>query len=203
MRWRIGAVVAAFGVVSVLVHTHASDPVDLWAYRHLYPDQHWGLPQMAGDVLVNLLQPAVTGVAFVLLAWRRSRSAVPGALLRVAVVSVLVAFLKWFFDRPDVHGSTAHLGGSYPSGHMVSIVAYGGPWWLAALLALALLVTGTHWLTDVVAGVLTGWLIRQAFRRLHGERRGDAGRHGGAPHEAAALSSTSATARRSPRSRRG
>lgn len=166
-------VALAFGVLSVLVHTHVTDPLDLAAFHRLYPGQRWGPPQMAGDVLVNALQPTVTGVVFVLLAWRRSRRAPAGsrwpivlrAAGRVAVVTVLVAFLKWFFDRPDVHGSTAHLGGSYPSGHMVALAAYGAPWWLAVLLALALLVTGTHWLTDVVAGVLVGWLVRRVMDR--------------------------------------
>lgn len=165
------AALLAFGLLSVLVHLHVTDPLDLAAFHRLYPGQRWGPPQMAGDVLVNALQPTVTGVVFVLLAWRRSRHSpaatrwptVLGAAARVVVVTALVTFLKWFFDRPDVHGSTAHLGGSYPSGHMVALAAYGAPWWLAVLLAVALLVTGTHWLTDVVAGVLVGWLIGRLF----------------------------------------
>jgi membrane-associated phospholipid phosphatase len=162
MRRLLGVLgpLAAFGVLSVLVHTHATDRADLWVFAHLYPHQQWGLPQRVSDVLVEALQPAVTGLVYVVLAWRRSRAALLRAVARVALVTVTVAFLKWFFDRPDVHGSTAHLGGSYPSGHMVALVAYGGPWWLAAPLGVALLVTGTHWLTDVVAGVLVGGVLR-------------------------------------------
>lgn len=169
MRWRVHGsrgvlgLALAFGVLSALVHTHVTDGADLWVLRHLYPHQHWGLPQVVSDVLVEALQPIVTGLAYVLLAWRRAWAAVPGALLRVALVMATVASLKWFFERPDVHGSTGHLGGSYPSGHMAALVAYGAPWWLGAPLALALLVTGTHWLTDVVAGVLVGGVLRGAF----------------------------------------
>ena len=166
---------SVFAALSVLVHTHVTDGVDLWVFRHLYPHQHWGLPQVVSDVLVEALQPTITALVYLALAWRRARSAVLGALLRVATVTVTVTFLKWFFDRPDVHGNTEHLGGSYPSGHMVALVAYGGPWWLAAPLGLALLVTGTHWLTDVVAGVLMGGVLRVAFalrRRVGGPPAG-------------------------------
>jgi membrane-associated phospholipid phosphatase len=169
MRWRsrrllgVLGLAIVFGLLSVLVHTHVTDDADLWVFRHLYPHQRWGPPQVVGDVLVETLQPTVTGLVYVVLAWRRARVALLHAVLRVGVVTVAVAFLKWFFERPDVHGSTAHLGGSYPSGHMVALVAYGGPWWLAVPLGLALLVTGTHWLTDVLAGVLVGGVLRGAF----------------------------------------
>jgi membrane-associated phospholipid phosphatase len=165
------ALASVFGVLSVLVHAHVTDGIDLWVWHHLYPHQHWGLPQVVSDVLVEALQPAVTALVYVALAWHRARAAVLGALLRVAVVTASVTFLKWFFDRPDVHGNTEHLGGSYPSGHMAALVAYGAPWWLAAPLGVALLVTGTHWLTDVVAGVLIGGVLRGAFvlRRRVGE----------------------------------
>lgn len=150
-----------FVALSAFVHLHGTDRLDVWAYHRFYPGQRWGLTQRAADVFVNLLQPAVTSVVFLVIRVRRhSRTAVVGGLLRVGLVIFAVVFLKWFFHRPDVHGSVAHLGGSYPSGHELALVAYGAPWWLVLVLAVALLVTGTHWLTDVVAGVLVGLMIR-------------------------------------------
>jgi membrane-associated phospholipid phosphatase len=151
----------AFLVLSALVHTHVTDGIDTWAYGRFYPGQRWGPIQRVADVVVNLLQPAVTSVAVAAMAIRRrSRVALAAALLRIGFVVLVVVFLKWFFQRPDVHGTVAGLGGSYPSGHELALVAYGAPWWLALVLGVALLVTGTHWLTDVVAGVLVGIVIR-------------------------------------------
>jgi membrane-associated phospholipid phosphatase len=168
----VAGLVLAFLLLSALVHTHVTDRVDVWAFRHFFPGRRWGLTQRVADVGVNLLQPAVTGVVYGVLAVRRcSRELLWVALARIAVVTVSVLFLKWFFHRPDVHGSVAHLGGSYPSGHMLAMVAYGAPWWLAVLLGLALLVTGTHWLTDVIGGVLVGLAIRMVVARRADRQR--------------------------------
>jgi membrane-associated phospholipid phosphatase len=179
------AATVAFVALTLAVDRHATDALDRWAFRWFWPSGSWGVPQRLGDVLVNLGQPAVTAACLGLAALRVAvRERRPGVLLRalvtIAGVSLLVVVLKHAAARSDVHGSVGHLGGSYPSGHMVALLAYGDGLLrltrhqfrartallaaAATALGVALLVTGTHWLTDVVAGALAGTAVITASR---------------------------------------
>jgi membrane-associated phospholipid phosphatase len=81
--------------------------------------------------------------------------------------------LKLLLHRPDPHGALSDHGGSFPSGHTVTLVVCAGlvtmmlapagqRWrWLptflvGTLMAIALLVQAAHWFTDVLGGGLVG-----------------------------------------------
>jgi membrane-associated phospholipid phosphatase len=113
-------------------------------------------------------------VAACLTAWRRSVRPLltAGALVVASVVAVEVT--KHVTTRPDTGG---HMGdGSFPSGHMATIViTLGGlllvslprtRWWqwLAVSpvwvgMAGCLLYGDIHWVTDVIGGALLGWAL--------------------------------------------
>ena len=79
--------------------------------------------------------------------------------------------MKVVTHRVDPHGDVASTGGSFPSGHMVALIACLGccvllcfrrsRWWHwilvaipPAVMAAALLYTAAHWASDVLAGAL-------------------------------------------------
>jgi membrane-associated phospholipid phosphatase len=98
--------------------------------------------------------------------------------------------VKVWVHRPDPNGGITDTGGSYPSGHMIALVLCGGlgamliarrpPWWVwcavgsvAGLMAVSLLVTTAHWLTDVVGGGLLGVAVIAATVALAPGRTDD------------------------------
>lgn len=165
-----------FLVLCLLVHTGRLVTLDVRARYWFLPPGRWGAPQRLEDVVVDLCQPTVTGIVLGLAAAasslrRRSPWPLVAALGLIVVAVSAVVVVKHTLAVPDIHGSTAHLGGSFPSGHMVGIVCFAGGivllrrrrllGWLAvvaltALVASCLLLTAVHWVTDVVAGALLG-----------------------------------------------
>lgn len=158
-----------------LVHAGRFVELDVRARHWFWPSGTWGTSQRLEDVVVELCQPGVMAIVFAVVAARvarRRRDPVPflSALGLIAVAIGAVVIIKHALAVPDVHGSTAHLGGSFPSGHMVGVICFGGgmvllrerPTWrawtvvaaLATLVAACLLLTSVHWVTDVVGGVL-------------------------------------------------
>ncbi|MEX0429540.1 phosphatase PAP2 family protein [Nocardioides sp. DS6] len=201
----VGAVDVLLGL-TLVVATGRLDPVDRRILDIVDPDLVWGTPQRLCDVVVELLQPAVTATALLLvaaIASRHARSTGPlvGALMVVAAVALPLLVVKVLVDRAPISGS----GTSFPSGHEASLVAYLGTiartrpprlrraavWGTAALavvMAVALVVTGTHWASDVIGGAALGaavllaptsarWPVRPAAGRAG--RAGRGGRAGG------------------------
>ncbi|HVX54094.1 phosphatase PAP2 family protein [Nocardioides sp.] len=175
-RGTAAGALSLFLVLCYAVHTGPLVQVDLRARYWFLPPGRWGTPQRLEDVVVNLCQPTVTGIALGLVAAisslrRRSPWPLVAALGLIALATSSVVVVKHTLAIPDIHGSTAHLGGSFPSGHMVGIVCFGGGivllrgrrllGWLAlavltTLVASCLLLTAVHWVTDVAAGALLG-----------------------------------------------
>lgn len=214
---RIGGVVALGAVdvvlgAALLVADGTLDRPDRAVLDALDPHLEWTWRQITGDVVVELLQPVVTGGLLVLLAvlaTRRTgrRAALVHALGMVAAVTVPLFVLKTVIDRPPVSGH----GSSFPSGHEASLIAYLGTLArsrttragrlaaarlvavLAAAMAVALVVTGTHWLSDVIGGAALGSaallavpappvpLLPERLRRPRRRRAGGAGPDEGAP----------------------
>jgi membrane-associated phospholipid phosphatase len=187
----------AFVVLSWLVASangtlHRLDVAARNAFR---PDDVWGTVQVRADMVVEGLEPSrvlpVYVVLVALLAWRRrSWRAVLHALVLLAVAGVPALLVKRAVARTDPHHVMSSAG-SFPSGHvLVLLVCVGGllllvrgapRWWEWALvllvdlaMAVSLLLQATHWLTDVVAGILLGAAALAATAHLAPGRAGAA-----------------------------
>jgi undecaprenyl-diphosphatase len=136
----------------------------------------------------------VMGLIGVFFGWRRQRWAVLGYLAAVGIgVSLINNGLKLVVhrERPNVHPLTTVGGYSFPSGHTAAAAACWAAIALvlarrqrrsvrAAAAAAATVITiavaatrvllGVHWLTDVLAGVLTGWAYFLLVTVLFGGR---------------------------------
>ncbi|HEY6796510.1 MAG TPA: phosphatase PAP2 family protein [Kineosporiaceae bacterium] len=171
------ASIAGFAVLTVAVVTGVLRPLDADAREWARPGGVWGPAQLRADLLVETLRPdrvvwlpVVVGV----LQGVARRSVRPLLLvgLTVGLVSGLVVGLKEILATPDAHGDLTH-GGSFPSGHTVSVLVASGlsvllirahpprwVWVIPAALVVgmggSLMVEGAHWGSDVVGGALLG-----------------------------------------------
>jgi undecaprenyl-diphosphatase len=162
--------------------------------KHLFrPHDEWGPTQLRYDHVVEGLSPEhlVVLLAFgTLLAVVTQRSWSP--LVLVVPTLAVTAFITWsvkvLMSRPDPTGGISDTGGSYPSGHMAFLIVCGGllvmlldlrgAWWawgvltaVAGVMALSLLATTAHWLSDVVAGTFLGVALILATVAWRGPRR--------------------------------
>ncbi len=172
------AAALAFLVLTVLVGTHTTQDLDVAARDHFRPDDVWGTTQVRVDVIVEGLKPRNLAPLLVLVALAVSlrrgswRPAVYAVVL-AGVAGSLTLLVKHLLERADPHHEMSAVGGSYPSGHMVSVlICLGGTfllvqerprWWAWVLvglvdlaMGLSLLLQAAHWLTDVVGGLLLG-----------------------------------------------
>ena len=177
-RKRRAALIAAgaFVVLLLAVTTGATQALDRAAADWFRPDDTWGPAQVRLGPVIDGLEP---WRAYVLLALvtavvclrRQSWSPALFAGLVATVSMAATTAVKVLTHRPDPHGDIATTGGSFPSGHVVALLACLGccallcwnrtRWWhwvLVAvppgLMASALLYAAAHWVTDVLGGVL-------------------------------------------------
>ena len=201
--WIVIASAGTFTILAVIVDLDLLNTFDSIIREWARPNDIWGAAQLRADYVVEGLRPPVLAgllalFTLVLCVIRRSmRPAVfVGGVWLITVALTVVA--KMAVGRPDTHGVVESFGGSFPSGHTISvIVCLGlavevtqhrlGRWvWLipalvGGLMGVALVVQAAHWSTDVVGGALlaTGVLVaastsgwRQWSHGPHGEHRG-------------------------------
>jgi membrane-associated phospholipid phosphatase len=180
---------AGFVGLLVLIWTrHGPPAVDARVFAHTPPaaGRHVssGLSTIARYV-TDLGQPIAWTVGTLVLAAalalaRHSWFPFRLVVLPVGVEAVVVLTLKAAVGRVGPPGSTGgQSGGYFPSGHtatalvctgaLAALLAAGRPEWARALriavfawsvlMAAALVYVGYHWLTDVVASLLLGFLI--------------------------------------------
>jgi membrane-associated phospholipid phosphatase len=176
-RWRIALGSAgAFAALAVSVRLGLVNSMDSIIREWSRPNDVWGTAQQWADVVVEGLRPAVLAVLLTALTLAYSvkqRSLKPlafvaGVGLATVVVSVAA---KIAVGRSNPHGMMGEDGGSFPSGHIITIVVCLGlcvliarrrtsRWlWLipafgAGLMGGSLLLQAAHWFTDIVGGGL-------------------------------------------------
>lgn len=181
--WPSAVLALLFVAVTVVVVTGVVQPLDEQVIRSVRPHDVWGEPQVRLSAWVHRLRPAAMLVLLAVacvVASVRGRSWRPAviALLLVGASTGLLLLVKVVLGRPDPHGALSSSGGSYPSGHMLAVlVCLGGCvlvlaprrrwWWVvlaaaAGLMATALVVTATHWPSEVVGGALLGLAVLMA-----------------------------------------
>lgn len=171
----------AFVVLAVLVALSVTQELDVSARDYFRPDDEWGALQIRVDVVVEGLKPEriivllVAGALILAVARRSWRPAVYAASIAVAA-GALALVAKVVLHRTDPHHELSAIGGSFPSGHVMTLmVCLGGlvlllhersRWWewlvvgsAGALMAWSLLVQAAHWLTDVVGGALLAVVV--------------------------------------------
>jgi membrane-associated phospholipid phosphatase len=200
--------VAAFAALLVAVTTGATQAPDRAAAEWFRPNDTWGTVQVRLGPVIDGLQPprayAILGLVAALaclrrLSWRPALFAGFVAGTSMGATSVV----KVVTHRPDPSGDIASTGGSFPSGHVVALVACLGccvlllsrrsRWWQwvlvaipPAVMAAALLYVAAHWATDVLGGALlavaticwaASWPLRTAVTApRRGAREPDQGR---------------------------
>lgn len=176
-RWWIAiGSVGAFTALAVTVHFGLLNTFDSIIRDWARPGDVWGPVQVRAVYVVDGLRPIVIGTllaaftAALCLLRRSWRPMVFVGLAWLATVALTVV-TKMAVGRPDTHGAADNVGGSFPSGHTVSvIVCLGlavlltqpgvGRWiWLipalvGTLMGAALVVQAAHWSTDVIGGAL-------------------------------------------------
>ncbi len=175
------AAATALLVLTVVVRLGVTRPLDAAVRQWARPDDVWGSLQIRADVIVEGLRPTSTLLltAVVVAAVGLGRRSVRPVLVTAGTALLMIAVtvgLKLLLHRPDPHGALSDHGGSFPSGHTVTVVVCTGlltlmlvpdrhrwrwlvPLLLGPLMGVALLLQAAHWLTDVVGGALVGVTI--------------------------------------------
>jgi membrane-associated phospholipid phosphatase len=211
----------AYVVLAVLVAAHATQDLDVAARNHFRPHDVWGTTQMRVDVVVEGLKPSkmLPLLALVaVVACVRSRSWRPAAYaaLLAGVTGVLTMVTKVIVGRPDPHQDMTAVGGSFPSGHTVTVlICLGGAilllqerprWWewavvglVGVAMGLSLLLQAAHWFTDVLGGLLLGLAVLAAAVGLR-VRGTDLPLRGGGPRAHALVGTSGRAADEAPNS---
>lgn len=162
-------------VFLTLNHAGAALGADTWLHLTLLGD---------GGVALALVLPSI----------RRAPRCFWAALVAALIATVWVQGVKHlaggarplavFAPEVFLHAGPAYRAASFPSGHAAAAFALAGIWImtlrghlvrlallaLASLVALSRVMVGVHWPTDVLGGILGGWLSAWAGLALAGQR---------------------------------
>jgi undecaprenyl-diphosphatase len=172
-------------------------PIQEWVVAHRTPSLE-ALFRAFSRMGSNIVVFAVFSVLVALTA-RRCRTLTVALAVAVLARPVFEYVVKEAVDRerPDLLRLIDGTGPSHPSGHVLAAVTLWGLlpplvalvtdrrwlWWLASAVAAILIAgiaasriyLGVHWFSDIVQGLLLGWLYLSLIEQLfaHHHRRGD------------------------------
>jgi membrane-associated phospholipid phosphatase len=184
-RWRIAFWSAgAFTALAIVVHLGLLDGLDTTLRGWARPGDVWGTAQLRADLVVEGLRPVVVAVllaTFTLVYSARRRSLRAVAFIGgVGLVTIALTIAsKITVGRLNTHAVLGSNGGSFPSGHVISVVVCLGllvlivqprtRWWIwlipafgGVVMGASLLLQAAHWFTDVVGGGLLAITILAA-----------------------------------------
>jgi membrane-associated phospholipid phosphatase len=169
-----------YGVLTLLVALDVTRSLDVWVRDTLRPAGEWGRAQQVLNPVIDGLEPSrvlPVGLVVLLVAvmWRRSLRPLAVASLILGGAFVVTLLSKGLLGRSDPTGGSTGIAGSYPSGHVLTLVVTCGVCavvllgrrptivWLVSLgpsltMAWALLVCSAHWATDAIGALLLGSL---------------------------------------------
>ena len=175
-RWWIAlGSVSAFTALAAAVHVGLLDEFDSVVREWARPHDVWGAAQVRADLVVHGLRPAVLvallAVFTVACGMKRRSLRLVWFVASVCLATVaLTAATKAAVGRPDTHGSiTNGFGGSFPSGHVTTVVVCLG---LAVLVARPHAQAGGSGLSRLWAPV--SWQRRCCSRRRTGSQTSSA-----------------------------
>lgn len=201
--WVVGGLALTLGVLAAVddgsVLLRWDRPIQEWVVANRTP---WfeavfrGFSRMGSNIVVFAVFAVV-----VALTSRRCRSLAAALTVAVLARPGFEYLVKELVDRerPDLAPLIDGTGPSHPSGHVLAAVTLWGLlpplialvtdrrwlWWLTATVA-AVLITGiaasriylgVHWFSDIVQGLLLGWLYLALIEQLfaHQHRHGSCG----------------------------
>ena len=179
--WVVWASAGAFIALATAVHLGLLDRFDLIARAWARPGDVWGAAQLRADIVVEGLRPIMVAAllaVFTAACCAQRRSLRPAAFVGgvgLATVASTVA-VKIIMGRPDPHGLLGTHGGSFPSGHVITVTVgvglvvllarpHAGRWALiiavlaGGFMGICLLLQAAHWLTDLLGGSLLAVLV--------------------------------------------
>jgi membrane-associated phospholipid phosphatase len=177
---------AAFVVLATVVWLGLLDAWDVAIRYAARPGEVWGPAQVNADYIVEGLRPSMLVPPVSMIAqmacWRR-RSLRPALLTGAATLLTVTGTLgtKLLLARPDPGNTSSGHGGSFPSGHTVSLTVSAGlvillispraPWWawilpaaLGTAMASSMVLQGAHWASDVLGGLLLATALLAVLR---------------------------------------
>jgi membrane-associated phospholipid phosphatase len=183
---------AGFLVLTAAVAWGLPDELDRRALALVRPGEGWGPEQVRWDMVVEAFRPPVVSAALAVVVIavalaRRTVRPVVVAVVAGAVTAGASQLVKLALARPDPH-LTGTSSGSFPSGHTVSVVVCVGlaislvrpqaPGWVravpvlaaGAVMGVALVVTGAHWASDVLGGLVLGLAVLSTVAAADGDR---------------------------------
>ena len=186
---------AAFVLLTGCVALGVTDGLDLRLFAWARPHDEWAPGQVRWAPVVDALRPPVmaTAVAAVAGAVCLVRRTVRPALVpaaAVATAALVTLLVKVALARPDPHGTGTGHGGSFPSGHTVSVVLgvalvvhllapralrvlWAGAAAAGLFMGTGLVVIGAHWVSDVVGGLLLGFAVLAGVTAIDDRARKD------------------------------
>jgi undecaprenyl-diphosphatase len=191
---------AAFVLLTGCVALGVTDRLDLRVFAWARPHDEWAIGQVRWAPVVHALRPpvmaaAVAAVAVAVCLVRRTVRPVLVPAAAAATAALVTLLVKVALARPDPHDTGTGHGGSFPSGHTVSVVlgvallvhllaprARHVLWLGAAAAGLfmgtGLVVIGAHWVSDVVGGLFLGFTVLAGVTAIDGRsvRRRPGGR---------------------------